>query len=241
MADQEDHKILKKIGVLGGMGPEATVLFMQKIIQSISAQDDSDHIPLIIDNNPQIPSRIKAIIDGDGKDPTNTLVAMAQSLQKFGAQALAMPCNTAHYYSKSIAKSVDIPFINMVDLASEHALSKVGENGSVGLLGSPALRIAGVYDKALKEKQLSPIYYDDETTLRTLIERIKKQEPDEAIAKELSKITEKLINQGADIVMICCSEFSLLSEKITPQSHIFDSLDALIHACHAYATDCEIR
>jgi len=236
MNEQQDRKTLKKIGVLGGMGPEATVLFMQRIIQSISAQDDSDHIPLIIDNNPQIPSRIKAIIDGNGEDPTDILVAMAQSLQNFGAQALAMPCNTAHYYSKSIAQSVDIPFINMVDLASQYALNKVGEKGAVGLLGSPALRIAGVYDAALQEKQLSPVYYEDEAALRMLIESIKKNGPDESIAKELSKITEALINQGADCVMICCSEFSLLSQQIAPKSQIFDSLDALIDACVAYAT-----
>ena len=80
MAGEITMRTFNKIGVLGGMRPEATVLLMQRVIESISAQDDNDHIPMIIDNNTQVPSRIKAIIEQQGEDPAPALRQMAQRL-----------------------------------------------------------------------------------------------------------------------------------------------------------------
>ena len=68
---------MKRVGILGGMGPQATVLLMQKIIAATPATDDADHIPLIVDQNPQVPSRIRRLIEGTGEDPAPVLAAMA--------------------------------------------------------------------------------------------------------------------------------------------------------------------
>ncbi len=87
----------RTVGILGGMGPEATVLLMQKVIAAVPARDDSDHVPLIVDQNSQVPSRIRRLIEGVGEDPAPVLAAMARRLEAAGAEALAMPCNTAHH------------------------------------------------------------------------------------------------------------------------------------------------
>ena len=107
----------KTVGVIGGMGPEATVEFMRRLVAAIPAQDDSDHLHVIADNNPKIPSRIKAILEGGGEDPTPVLVAMARKLEAMGADVLTIPCNTAHYYHPAIAEAVGIPVLDMVGLS----------------------------------------------------------------------------------------------------------------------------
>jgi aspartate racemase len=110
------------IGILGGLGPEATMLLQRKVMDAVPGRDDRDHIPLLIDMNPQVPSRIAHLIEGTGEDPSPTLVAMARRLENAGCFALAMPCNTAHYYVGAITGAVKIPLLNMIDLAAEHAM-----------------------------------------------------------------------------------------------------------------------
>ena len=78
------------VGILGGMGPAATVDLMARLVRAVDAGDDADHVPLLVDNNTQVPSRIAALIEGKGADPAPVLVAMGQKLQVAGAEALAM-------------------------------------------------------------------------------------------------------------------------------------------------------
>ncbi|MGY9013879.1 MAG: aspartate/glutamate racemase family protein, partial [Rhodospirillales bacterium] len=93
----------KTVGVIGGMGPEATVELMSRIIAKTPANDDVDHIHMIVDNDPKIPSRIKALLEGTGEDPGPYIANMARKLQTAGADFLVMPCNTAHLYRDVIA------------------------------------------------------------------------------------------------------------------------------------------
>ena len=106
-------KQYKRVGILGGMGPQATLLLQQRVLDSVQAEDDVSHLPLLIDMNPQIPSRLDWILHQQGEDPAPVLAKMAQGLETAGAQALAMPCNTAHHFSQSITNAVSIPFLNM--------------------------------------------------------------------------------------------------------------------------------
>ena len=90
---------LRRIGVLGGMGPEATVALLQRVQGGVLARDDADHVPLLVDLNPQVPSRIKHLIEKTGPNPGPVIADMAARLETAGAEALILPCNTAHHYS----------------------------------------------------------------------------------------------------------------------------------------------
>ena len=116
---------MKPVGILGGMGPEATILLMQKVLDAVPARDDADHVPLIVHQNPQVPSRIAALIEGTGRDPMPVLMSMAQDLERAGAQALAMPCNTAHHYALAVTNATTLPFLNMISLTADH-LTRAG-------------------------------------------------------------------------------------------------------------------
>ncbi len=140
---------MRRVGILGGMGPQATLLLMQKVIDAVPAADDADHIPLLVDQNPQVPSRIRRLIEGAGEDPAPVLADMARRLVAGGAEALAMPCNTAHHYVPAIRAAVAVPFIDMVDLSVTKAARLAGLDGQVGILASPAVRRIGLFDAAL--------------------------------------------------------------------------------------------
>ena len=105
------------VGIIGGMGPEATVELMRRVTAHTRAEDDVDHAHLLVESNPKIPSRIAHLIEGTGRDPLPEILRVARNLQGAGAEALAIPCNTAHHYADEIQAAVTIPLLHMVKLA----------------------------------------------------------------------------------------------------------------------------
>lgn len=220
----------RKIGILGGMGPEATILLQQRLLAAVAAQDDADHIPLLIDMNPQVPSRIAHLIKGTGEDPGPTLARMAQALERGGATALAMPCNTAHHYAAAITAATQVPFINMIDLAADDAARALDPGGSVGLLASPGLRRTGLFERALSARGLKEVWPSDEAPLLSAIQEIKKSGPSRSAREALHAASEELLRKGATYQLIACSEFSLIAESAAKGARAVDTLDLLVEA-----------
>lgn len=228
---------LTRIGVLGGMGPEATVLFMQRLIAATPASDDGDHIPLLVDNNTQVPSRIKALIEGGEEDPAPVLAKMAAGLEKAGARALVMPCNTAHNYTKAIRAAVSIPFLSMIELTARELAKKAGPGTLIGILGSPALRITGIFNDALSEQQLNPLHCEDEQAILGAIRALKANACDPVAAEAVVAGAQQLMARGAEILLIGCTEFSLLKDRIEPLHPTTDSLDILVSQTIRFSKD----
>ncbi len=219
---------LATIGVLGGMGPEATVLFMRRVIASTPATDDCDHVPMLVDNNTQVPSRIKALIEGGGIDPAPALAEMAKRLEQGGAQALVMPCNTAHNYTGVIRDAVSIVFLSMIELTAQELARRLQPGSLVGILGSPALRITGIFNNALKEQQLTPLYCEDEGAILGAIRGLKSSACAPDALDTVLAGGRKLIARGADILLVGCTEFSLIKDQIEALHPSVDSLDILV-------------
>jgi aspartate racemase len=220
----------RRVGILGGMGPQATVLLMSKIIAAVPAADDRDHVPLIVDQNPQVPSRIARLIEGTGEDPAPVLAAMARRLEAAGAEALAMPCNTAHHFAPAIAAAVTIPLLDMVTLSVAHAARLAGPDGRVGVLASPALRRIGLFDGRLAQARLTAVYPDDEAALLAAIRRIKAGDADAEARAALHRASAQLVAAGVATQMIACTEFSLIADSTAEGARAFDTLDVLVGA-----------
>ena len=231
-----EPKIRRRIGIIGGMGPEATVLLMSRIIRATPVNDDSDHVPMIVDNNPQVPSRIAALIDKRGEDPGPVIAAMAKGLESFGADALAMPCNTAHHFADQIRAAVSIPLLDMVRLSVERIAEQSGPGARVGMLASPAVRITGVFDKALGDSGLELAYLDDDGPLLDLIRHVKMHGGDKVAITEMARLANELDLQGANLLLVACSELSLLSHALTGTIPFIDTIDVLSDACIAFST-----
>lgn len=227
---------MRRVGILGGMGPQATILLMQKVLDATPASDDADHIPLVVDQNPQVPSRIRRLVEGTGEDPGPVLADMAHRLVAAGAEALAMPCNTAHHYAPEIRAAVGVPFLDMVDLSVRHAARLAGPDGRVGILASPAVRKIALFDGPLAQLDVQPLYHPDEDALLSAIRRIKAAGPVPEAALALRAASDALLQRGAEVQMIACTEFSLLADATADGVTAFDTLDRLVAAIRDFAT-----
>lgn len=223
----------RAIGILGGMGPEATILLMRRILEATPARDDADHVPLLVDSNTQVPSRIAHLIEGTGVDPTPVLEAMTRRLVDWGAAAVAMPCNTAHSYRAAIARAAgEVPFLDMV--AGTAAAADRHGAGPVGLLASPAVEKTGIFAQDFAPRGRSMLYPGDREAMLSAIRAVKAGAPD-AARPVLDAAARELADAGAAVLVVGCSEFSLLSREIAATVPLVDSLDVLAEACVRFA------
>ncbi len=229
----------RKIGVLGGMGPEATVLLMSRVIARTQAQDDSDHVPMIVDNNTQVPSRIKALIEKTGEDPGPVLAAMARRLEAAGAEALVMPCNTAHHYASVIRSAASVPFLDMIELTSDRAARELEPGDMVGFLASPAVRITALYDQPVKTRGLKTAYAPDEAVMLATIRSIKSRGDHPEARSALRSMAEGLVRAGARAIIIACSEFSIIADALAGMGAI-DSIDVLADTTVDFACGAKV-
>jgi aspartate racemase len=219
---------MRTVGILGGMGPEATVLLMSRLIATTPARDDADHIPLIVHQNPHVPSRIAHLIERTGEDPGPVLAAMARSLETAGAEALAMPCNTAHAYSGSIRAATRLPFLDMREVTVA-----VLPKGLIGILASPAVRMSKAFDAAFAAAGLTMVWPErDEPTL-DLIRRVKAGETGVAARAALGRLAGNLDGK-CDHLLVACTELSLLTGGLGGLRWT-DSLDCLVEAIRDFA------
>lgn len=223
---------MKPVGILGGMGPEATILMMQRVLEAVPARDDADHIPLIVHQNPQVPSRIARLIEGRGAHPGPVLADMARALQGAGAQAIAMPCNTAHAYADQIMAACDLPFLDMRVATAQH-LAGVSPGPRIGLLASPAVRLSGAFDRVFQAGGFVQIWPEDEAGVLSLIRQVKSGERGEKQRSSLAQETARLA-RSCDHVLIACTELSVISDDI--DMPFTDSMDCLVRRVVAFAT-----
>jgi aspartate racemase len=227
----------KVVGVIGGMGPEATVDFMHRLVARTPARDDADHLHVLVDNNPKIPSRIAALIEGAGEDPAPVLCDMAKGLQAQGADFLVMPCNTAHYYLPAIAGSVSIPMLDMVLLAIQKLAG--ASAGRIGVLASPAVRMVGLYKTRMKQAGLQTVFPEpqDEKTLLGIIKAVKAGRLDDKHRQDYGKVAGHLLDAGADVLLVACTEFSVIGPPAGAACLVVDALDVLVEATIATARE----
>ena len=214
------------------MGPEATLDFMKRVIMGTNAEDDADHIRMIVDNNPQVPSRIKAIVEGTGESPASHLVEMAQSLVSHGADFLVMPCNTAHYYYNEISASVNVPVMNMINLTVEAIMKENPEIGVVGLLTSDAVLKTKLYHKSFEAENVRLIHPapEQQQNLMKSIRRIKKGKHGTYEQEVLQSAAAGLEERGAEALIVGCTELSVIWNDSTGKTIAFDSSQVLAEA-----------
>jgi len=222
----------KIVGVVGGMGPEATVDFMRRVIRSTPANDDCDHIRMIVDNNPKIPSRIKALIDGIGESPGPVMAEMAVNLASQGAGVIVIPCNTAHFYYGEVSAAVEIPVLNMIELAVEAVISENPSVKTAGLLASDAVVKTGLYAKAFQNRDISlriPSSRIQENLMSSIL-RIKRGDIGQEVKDGLTTAAHDLIGQGAQVLLVACTELSITADEVYFRTRVYDTAQVLAEA-----------
>jgi aspartate racemase len=221
------------VGIIGGMGPEATVELMRRVTARTRAEDDADHVHLLVESNPKIPSRIAHLIENTGDDPLPEILRVARNLQSGGADALAMPCNTAHHYADEIQAAVSIPLLHMVKL-SVARIAAASSATRVGLLASTAVLRVGVYAREFAEQGLEGVFPRRQDELMALIRGVKRGDSGAIAAQRLAEIGAELA-EHSEVALLACSELSLISAQLTSRAHVLDSLDVLADAVIEFA------
>ena len=225
------------IGVLGGMGPLATVDFFNKVLLATPAKGDADHVPLLIQSDPRIPARPGAILNS-GRSPLPELLAGRNRLITAGATALAMPCNTAHFWFADLVKGCSVPFISIVDASINELRNLVDPGTPIGLIGTRATLAAQIFDTPLKRAGYTPINPDEhmmDALVLPGIELVKAGKAQQG-GQLIEQAVKALLAQGAGAVVLACTETPLALDAVQSplRAQCIDTTAALARACVAW-------
>lgn len=224
------------MGVLGGMGPEATVDFMARVIALVPAERDQDHVHMIVDNNPQVPDR-QAAMHGDGSAVTAALIEMAQRLEKAGADFLVMPCNTAHVFLDGFEQAIDIPLIHIIEETVREIETTKRAAKRIGVLATDACIESEVYQQAISGSGRQSVLPDGDAQQRlmTLIAKIKSGDRSRGIASAMASLAEALVTGGAELIIAGCTEIPLVLHDDNCEVPVLSSTEVLARRAVAKA------
>lgn len=218
------------LGILGGMGPLATVDFMGKLIANTPAGRDQDHLQTITCSATQIPDRTEAII-GQGMDPLPAMLTALRRLQVAGASCVAIPCNTAHYWYDTLRSWSHVPILHIVDAVVEDLRRRSIDGGRIGLLATTGTIRAGVYQRRLPRGYIC-VAPESQDAVMQGIRQVKAGRIDDA-AQALARQAELLLSSGCGAVALACTEVpvALAHADNDLRPYLIDATDALARAC----------
>lgn len=216
------------VGIIGGMGPEATIDFMSRVLAATPAKSDQDHIRTVVENNPRIPSRQLAM-RGEGVDPGKSIAEIAARLQSMNADFIVMPCNLAHAWQSDIEAAISIPFVSIVEESVRSALDRSGDDSAVGLMTTPGCFTAGLYQRALADAGRPVITQtpDELAETMSLVEDIKGGNKSPQVTEGLLALANALVRRGAKVLIAACTEFPLVLDQSMFDVAFVSSTDVL--------------
>jgi aspartate racemase len=221
---------MQVVGVLGGMGPLATIDFMRKVLEATPAARDQDHVPMIVSCLPQIPDRTAAF-RGAGGSPLEAIVACGRRLASAGADLIVMPCNTAHLWFDDVQQQLQLPMLHLVDAALREALDLAGPDARVGLLATDATIASGLYINrhpagAAPVQWLLPTAGEMLDLVMPGIEAVKAGRLDAGRAL-LAEAAQALSRRGAGVLVLGCTEIPLVLDAPACALPVVDATAAL--------------
>jgi len=217
----------KIIGIIGGMGPEATADFYSKIIKATKVTKDQDHFRVIIDSNPKIPDRTKAII-GEGESPLPEMIKTAKNLELAKVEVACIPCITAHYFIDEIRSEVNYEILNALEVLNEYIKSNYKNARKIGVLSTTGTMRAGMFHKYLPDYEI--VYPNDKDQEEEVMKAIYGENGIKCGNYGMEPISllvaaaNSMISQGADLIVSGCTEISIV---LTPDHIIKPLIDTM--------------
>jgi len=222
------------LGVLGGMGPLATADFLKKLAEETPAQRDQEHIPYVACGVPQIPDRPPAIT-GDGESPLPYMLNGIAKLRQAGARAIAIPCNTAHYWYDDLVREGGLPVLHIADAVCDALAERGITTGTIGLIGTDGTVKAGFYQSRFAARGLTCITSRPEDQINLVLPAIARVKANdlESAHQAAIRAVEQLRAAGAGAVVLACTETPVAVEFAAhPVAvHCIDATRALARAC----------
>ncbi|GAA3000887.1 aspartate racemase [Actinokineospora diospyrosa] len=202
------------LGVLGGMGPAATVDFLDKLVRATGAERDQDHVPVVVWNDPRVPDRTDALCNG-GPDPTAAMVTGANALLAMGASALVAICNTAHLFLPGVTRATGAHFLSMIDATVDEVGAMLPPGLPVGLVAGTATATSDLYARPLAAAghPLVLPHPADQAEVMALIRAVKAGDVSTNTVDRLRRVVARLRAAGAGAVIAGCTELPIVFAK----------------------------
>jgi aspartate racemase len=220
------------IGVLGGMGPDATVNYFARLVATTHARCDSDHLRIIIDNNPKVPDRTAAIL-GAGKSPLAELTRSARALERAGADFIAIPCVTVHFFHAELQRRTRLPVLHIVQETVASLKARRPRPRQIGLLATTGTIRSGLFQEALRGTRTVLHLPPDETQERLVMKAIyaiKAAGPGDAPRRLIREAAEGLLAEGVEAIIAGCTEIPLVLRDGDLPVPVIDPLAVLAEA-----------
>lgn len=217
------------VGILGGVGPMATVYFMQRVLEMTDASRDQDHVDMLVWNHASIPDRTAYIVGDSDVSPGPVMAEDARQLERAGAKFIALPCNTAQAFQDEVASAVSIPVIDIVEVTIAAAMAAVPGLTTLGILATDGTLRAETYHRAAEAAGLTPVAPDDvvqKDVMSMIYDGVKAGMPVER--DRFDAAVAHLRAKGAGAIVLGCTELSILQTDLkVDDADVVDSLDAL--------------
>ncbi len=217
-----------KLGVIGGMGPEATAFFYEEVIKHTNASRDQEHLDMVIISQASMPDRTHAIITGDDARLIQVMREDAQALETLGCTCIAIPCNTSHYFYDKIQSFTGVPIIHMPREAVREA-AQARRARRIGIMGTDGTVRSGVYAReceALGVECMVPSPERQADVMSIIYENVKAGHP--ADMGKFSLVVDELVRRGCDAIILACTELSVVRRRQGAPDVCLDAMDVLV-------------
>lgn len=217
-----------KLGVIGGMGPEATAFFYEEVIKHTNASRDQEHLDMVIISQASMPDRTHAIITGDDARLIQVMREDAQALETLGCTCIAIPCNTSHYFYDKIQSFTGVPIIHMPREAVREA-AQARRARRIGIMGTDGTVRSGVYAReceALGVECMVPSPERQADVMSIIYENVKAGHP--ADMGKFSLVVDELVRRGCDAIILACTELSVARRRQGAPDVCLDAMDVLV-------------
>jgi len=227
----------RRLGILGGMGPLATVDLMEKIVRATPAERDQQHLPLVVWSDPRVPPRSDAILSG-GPSPLPAMREGLRALEAAGALAVAIPCNTAHHWALELMRDSPLELLHIAEAVEAALLRRAAPIRALGLLATAGTVRAGIYQERLgaRGRRVLVPGPDAQARVQQGIDAVKRGRPGDG-AEPLAAEAKALLEAGADAVVLACTEIPIALRE-APEAlrrSCLDATEALAERCVEWA------
>ena len=218
------------LGIIGGMGPLATAMMFERIIDMTDAPKDQDHMEILIMNCPWIADRTAYIMGESEENPCPQIIGVGRRLKEAGADILAMPCVTSHYFADEIAEKTGLPLVNMPRETARYL--KTRGIRRAGIMATDGTLKGGVFRKALMAEGIGLIEPDEarQRDVMDIIYRQVKAGPPPGM-EQFYRVKEYLLSQGAEAVILGCTEYEVVKARNNVGRGCISALDVLCASC----------
>lgn len=220
---------MKKLGIIGGLGPMASAYFFEKITEMTDAENDQQHIEVLIHSYPSVPDRTGFILGEIEESPLPDLIRIGKGLVNSGAEIIAMPCITAQFFDGELAKELKVPLINGIEETTTYLKAR-GIN-SAGLMATDGTIKTALFQKSLENAGIKCVLPDSDhqkSVMNIIYNQVKKGK--EIDFDEFQSVVNFLKESGAQTVILGCTELSIVKRNYKMPAGIIDVIDIMSRA-----------